>query len=383
MPRKSLVVNISAHQRRPAHSILRELEWTIRTTEEADCVDVVAHGDRRESVEILLRNIARLTGPTVARAARTKTDLGSGYDVAFVSVISFRDLWILGGLDLRSVAERRICYILELWSPDVHHFGLYREILEQFDAVFTVHQSSISALRAAVDVPVHWLPTGTDTALHTPPTLAKERGLDVFSLGRRCPVQHAELVAAARDGVLSYQFDSLAAGAFDDWQEHRLNAAGQGQRATFYIAHRAKFDVPVESGDAQDFGNRFFDAAASGAIPLGEIPTNENFRSYFPDADDMLRVPAGTAGIVDALLEMGADVERCRSISSRLVVDALQRHDWLHRWRTMLEAVDLAPLPSTRDRLGRLETMASLVEAAEPYAEVRADLVRAQWGAGA
>ena len=321
MARRSLVVNISSHQYRPAYSTLYELESTVRRAEAADYVELVARAGDHERVERVLRNAARVAGPAVVRAARRPVDLGSGYDVAFVTVMSFRDLWLLAGLDLRQVARRWVCLILELWTPEVHHFDLYRGVLQQFDGVFNVMETSSPALSADIGQPVQWLPTGTDVALHVPPDFALRR-LDVLSLGRRCPVQHAELIRAARDGVLNYQFDSLQGGTLGDWQEHRLNTAGQGQHATFYIGHRAKFDVPEESQSTQEFGNRFFDAGAAGSIPVGEIPTTDGFRRYFPDVDDMIRVPTGTTGIVDAICGYRADEERCIRVARRLVVDA-------------------------------------------------------------
>src|SRR5262245_16638199 len=122
MPRRCLVMNVSSHQFRPAHSSLFELEAAVRTAEQADYDEIVARGGEHERLERILRNAARAAGPVVARAARRRSDLGSGYDVAFVTVMSFRDLWLLAGLDLRSVAKHRICLILELWTPEVHHF---------------------------------------------------------------------------------------------------------------------------------------------------------------------------------------------------------------------------------------------------------------------
>jgi hypothetical protein len=372
-------VNVSSHQYRPAHSSLFELESAVRTAEQADYVEIAARGGEHEALERVLRNAARAAGPVVARAARRRTELGSGYDVAFVTVMSFRDLWLLAGLDLRSVAERRICLVLELWTPEIHHFDLFRDVLEQFDAVYNVMESSCPALAAAIKSPVHFLPTGTDTALHCPPAIVP-RQLDVLSLGRRCPVQHAELVDAARRGRVSYQFDSLRGASLDDWSEHRLNIAGQGQRATFYIAHRAKFDVPWESEQCEDFGNRFFDAGAAGSIPLGEIPTTAGFRSYFPAVDDMVRVPTGTSGIVKALLAYLEDADRCLAVSRGLVVDALRRHDWLHRWTTMLGGVGLEPSTAAVRRIDQLARLASAVESGDDYVELREQLTTEPWG---
>ena len=122
-------------------------------------------------------------------------------------------------------------------------------------------------------VPVRWIASGTDALVRCPAD-HQRRCVDVHIAGRRCPVQHAELLDAARQRHLVYQFDTLSGAALSDWSEHRFSLAEQAQRSRFYVCHRAKFDETIETGDVQEFGGRFFDAMAAGAIPIGDLPVS-------------------------------------------------------------------------------------------------------------
>lgn len=370
--RRSVVIGLSSRQSWPAHSTIFEQEAAIAVAESAPIVPILAKQSRLFGAEERLsRNAVRVTNAGwLAGRLREPTAIEGRYDLAVTVVMSFRDLWPLAGLDLRAMAAHRLCFIAEIWPEDVRHFAMYKRVLDQFDHVFTSCGATVPVLRAELDVPVDWMPSGTETVLHLPAE-DQERGLDVMSIGRRCPVQHRDLYEAARRRHLSYTFDSLTGLSLDNWAEHRFNLAEQTKRARLYVAHRAKFDHPEETGSASEFGNRFFDSYAAGAIPIGDAPNTERFHETFPRAGSYIVERAGRAGIAEHVVELCSKPDELRAISQLNVADALRRHDWIHRWQAMLAAVGLELGPAGEARLAVLEELARRVEQDEPYDALR------------
>ncbi len=372
---RTLVLGLSERVDWPAISIIREFESAVCRAESADYLAVSVRAGTLAAGEAVARNAVRLPNWHWLAGRARDVSLPSGYDLLVAPVMSFRDLWVLAGLDLSRVATTRICYIDEIWPGDLRRFAVYKDVLEQFDAVYVAIHRTVAELGPMISTPVAWLPSGTDVLQRMPPD-AQQRCTDVISVGRRCAVQHAELVAAAEQRSVTYAFDSLGGLSLTDWYEHRLNLAGQAQRSTFYVTHRAKFDSPEETGDADEFGGRFMDAMASGNIPIGDLPRSAHFRAYFPSVDGMVRQDAGQPGVVDTVRGLLGDPDRVTAMSSANLADALDRHDWLHRWAEILAAVGHSPTARTTEILGGLGGLAGLVRSGQPTGPARTDVAQ-------
>lgn len=374
--RTSLVLGLSSRVPWPVMSVNLEMDDAIRAAESADHMSVELRTDRANRIEPILRNAVRLSKLSrLARSFRGQADLPTGYDVLYAGVISFRDLWVLAGADLPSVASKRICCITEIWEPDLHHFEMYAEILEQFDVVYLSCQGTVDALSEMVSVPVHWIPSATD-ALTRCPADEQPRCIDVMSVGRRCPVQHAELLDAARSRRMTYQFDSLRGAQLADWSEHRFVLGEQTRRSRFYVCHRSKFDDTEETGDVQEFGGRYFDAFAAGAIPIGDLPDADHFRSTFPRPGSTVFQASGQDGMVDTVLEMKRDIDALDEVARLNVVEALRGHDWVHRWETMLAGVGLDLVGHGQERRRGLDELADVIAGGDPVDGARSELAR-------
>jgi len=242
--RRTLLVRLSDQRYCPSISFIHDMEAAITKFEDAHPVTAML---RRPGLERHVRNAFRMTRRSeVARLFNRMEFPKERFDLLVTTVMSFRELWMLGGRDLSRVADKRICFITEIWPRDVRLFGAYRDVLKQFDAVFVMNSSVLEALRREVGPQVHWMPAGVDTLMFLPEHGAS-RPTDVLSIGRRSTRHHAELLELVAQRRLTYMYDTMSGGRVENWREHRLLLAQQIGQSAFFIAHRAKFDQPDET----------------------------------------------------------------------------------------------------------------------------------------
>jgi hypothetical protein len=75
-------------------------------------------------------------------------------------------------------------------------------------------------------------------------------------------------------------------------------------------------------------------------------------------------MPFDAPEVLARIEELEADPARQERIRKENVANALLRHDWVHRLRTMLEPVGVAPTPRMLAREGRLRSLADEVRRA-------------------
>jgi hypothetical protein len=134
------------------------------------------------------------------------------------------------------------------------------------------------------------------------------------------------------------------------------------KRSRYFLVNPGKFDEPQETGRQVEFGYRYFEGAASGAVMLGERPNNEVFPKLFDWPDAVIEVPHDSGDIDLVIKDLDRDPERQDRIRRTGVAQAVMRHDWAYRWETILDAAGLEPMPgmlARKDRLRRLAEAAS------------------------
>jgi len=87
------------------------------------------------------------------------------------------------------------------------------------------------------------------------------------------------------------------------------------------------------------------------------------FDDAFPSADAVVSLPYDCRDVADVLADLEGQPERVAQIRADNVGGTLERHDWAHRWRAILNDVGLQPLSGIEARLARLAEMA---DAAQP-----------------
>lgn len=263
------------------------------------------------------------------------------YDMFFALLLCPDDA--LGLLAVDHWRERcgvAVAWLIEAWYDDLDSWKGHWDLLAQFDHVFVTMEVTREKVAEKIGKPVGYLPYGTDTLLFSPENPDRARPIDMLSLGRRSAGTHAHLYERARTQDFYYQYDSIHASAVKDHVEHRFLYASQAKRSKFFVAHRSKIGAP-EIGDQHEFGGRFFDAAAAGTVSVGSFPDTDRFREAF-DWEGWgipLEVDADPAPIFARAAEdpEGIDAGRRRSVAN-----SLARHDWLHRWETILGTAGVA-----------------------------------------
>ncbi len=286
------------------------------------------------------------------------------YDVFFMVVQFPRDLMQLKYIEgWKNRCRTSVCWLNEIWVPDIQHSEYYLGLLAQFDHVILQWAGSIKPVSAAIKKPCVYLPYGIDAALFAPHP-APPRAIDVYSIGRRSEATHRALLQLARQNRIFYVYDTLVGDQVVDRQAHRLLMASMAKRSRYFLVNPGKADNPEETGGQVEFGNRFFEGAAAGTIMVGETPNTEPFRRAFDWKDAVVHLPFGSEDIGTVMEELDRDPERQDTIRRNNVVQSLRRHDWVYRWAEILKLTGLAPRPELAHRTARLERLAAAVEQA-------------------
>jgi Glycosyl transferases group 1 len=296
-----------------------------------------------------------------------KTQANGPYDLLFTICGFPQDLIMFNAVsNLRDVSKTSVCLLDELWARDIHKHRHFLPILAKFDVVMQYHSQTVKPLSDVIGPRCRYLAPGVDATLFCPYPDPPERVIDVYSMGRRPKLTHRKLLSMARDTGLFYVHDTISGSQAIDSREHRAQIANLAKRSRYFLVNSGKFDSPEETGHQVEFGYRYFEGAASGAIMLGERPNNEVFPKLFDWPDAVIQVPPDSGEIDRAISELDRDPERQDLIRRTGVAQALMRHDWAYRWEAILDAAGLQPLPGLAARKERLKALAETASGHSP-----------------
>jgi hypothetical protein len=254
-----------------------------------------------------------------------------------------------------------VCWLSEFYVKDIPLLKSCIEVLSRFDHVL-IMQSATDSFQKILPGKCRYLPAGVDAIQFCPYPDPPKRSVDVLSIGRRSGKTHQALLQLARDGKLFYVYDTIDDLKAYDLAEHRFMFANLARRSRYFIVNPGKINLPDETGGQSEFGYRYFEGAAPGAILIGERPRNEEFEKVFYWEDAVIDLPFGSDRIGEVIRELDAQPERQKRVRTKNVVESLLRHDWAHRWETILRIAGLAPLDGLRRRQQTLRELASLAE---------------------
>jgi hypothetical protein len=254
------------------------------------------------------------------------------------------------------------CYIGEVWEKDFDNWRLLQEPFKSFDHIFVGVSHCVDKLSQLIGRPCSYLPPAVDTTLFCPFPIAPQRNIDVCYIGRRLSEIHHRLLELTLTQDFFYYYDTALRQDFkvENYLEHRLLLANLLKRSRHTIIHHAKFNRPQETGGKQEIGYRFFEGAAAGTVMLGMPPNNKNFQKYFGWSNAVVKVDWDTCDIKEVLSELNAQPELLEQISRNNVINSLQKHDWVYRWRQILTTLNLKP---TTGMLAREKYLQQLVQA--------------------
>lgn len=326
---------------------------------EVDNVDLVAPRRPAERSEgRIVQYCNRLLGydhPLIDGEIRVNKE----YDLFFAVVRpgDFKYIRSIKGLHER--CRKLVCVFDELWPDDIPKLSRADfEFLRGFSYIFSTHASGADAAKQLISRPSQFMLGGVDALSFCPYPAMPRRSIDVLSMGR-CPAGvHQALYACAEQNGIFYVYDTMSKLWVRDPREHRRLLSSMIKRSRYFIAYPAKFN---EGMSHVELGNRYFEGAVGGAILLGQGGANTPYEKYFDWPDAVLSTPVDGSQIAELIADLDGQPERLARIRRDSMVNVLLRHDWVYRWRQVLETVDLPVLHGIPEREGHLNHLADLV----------------------
>ena len=287
------------------------------------------------------------------------------YDMFFTICSGMSDLLHLTALKgWRERCKTTVCWLVEFYAKDMSIYKSCIEVLSKFDYVIFVFNGN-DPLRKVINGQGHFLPGGIDALRFCPYPMSPERNIDVLSIGRRAPAVHEALMKMAREDKKFYVYDTINALQAFDLDEHRSLLANMAKRSRYFIVSPGKFDKPGETGGQNEFGHRYFEAAAPGAIMVGmRCDNNKEFDKIFNWEDAVIEVPFSSDAVVDVIRSLDKQPERQIRIRRTNILQSLLHHDWAYRWEAVLDLVGMRPMPMLHERKARLKDLSEIVRKA-------------------
>lgn len=258
-----------------------------------------------------------------------------------------------------------VCWIDELWLAELPQHKYWIHALKQFDHVFVSCLDTVETLSNLIGKPCRWLPGAVDVLRFSPYPHAPARVIDVYSIGRRIEAIHKELFRAGENGSIFYLHDTFGgslSGVYD-YKQHRHLVSSIAKRANFFMVAPGKVNSPGETRGQEEIGRRYYEGAAAGTVMIGQSPDCDSFRSMFPWPDAVIKLESNGSDVLDVIAKLTRVPEQIVSISQRNAVEALLRHDWLYRWKEIIQTAGLEPLPQMGIRENRLKELAAQISA--------------------
>jgi spore maturation protein CgeB len=294
-----------------------------------------------------------------------KTKVQKNYDLFFAVVYFPSDLLQIKYLDgWKNRCRTSICWLSEIWAREIVNYKYYLKVLAEFDYVLIPLAGSIKPVQEVIDGKCLYLPTGVDAILFCPYPNAPQRVIDVYSIGRKSEETHRKLLKMAYENRIYYVYDTIDGEQVRKPREHRFLFANTSKRSRYFIVNPGKRDDPGETGGQIEFGNRFFEGAASGSIMIGETPENEQFKKIFDWPDAVINLPFGSENIDEIIIELDKQPDRQEKIRRCNVVKSLLNHDWVYRWESILRIAGLDPMPELLERKNRLRDLSAMADKA-------------------
>jgi hypothetical protein len=283
------------------------------------------------------------------------------YDLFIAWMPLMQDLLQLSAVHgWRDHCKKSICWIDEIYSANVPSYKAWLSILKDFDHVALGLHGTVDIFEKASKRPCHFMPGAVDTLRFAPYPYRPARVIDVYSMGRiNKELNQAFREMEAKNGMF-YVHDTFMASeaqAFDPG-EHREMLASMAKRSLFMFVAPAKMNVPEETKGQIEIGYRYYEAAAAGAVMIGQAPDCESFRAMFDWQDAVIEILPDGSNAAEILSGLAEEPERMLRISRRNTMEALLRHDWVYRWKRIFEIVGLQPAPELEIRINTLKRIA-------------------------
>jgi hypothetical protein len=354
--------------RKAARGGLYQAQDVLQSVNDVDLVCVEARRGFLRS-EKLLRRLARrdISGRLIFTNPRLKrVRLKQEYELFIAVCQDFSDLFYVNAIEgWKDQCKVSVCYIDELWASSVPGFKHWIHALRRFDHVVLGLSGSVNAVSAAIGRPCHFVPGGVDAIRFSPYPQAPLRPIDVYSIGRKSEGVHQSLLTLAARKEIFYVYDTVVdAGDMQllDYRQHRDLLANIAKRSRYFVVGPAKMGVSEETKGLIEIGYRYFEGAAAGAVLIGQAPDCDTFRELFNWPDAVIEIQTDGSDVAEVLSRLAAQPDRVYEIGRRNASEALLRHDWVYRWKQILDIAGLKPQAAMDARVKRLKELAEIAE---------------------
>jgi hypothetical protein len=337
---------------------------------ELDFAELVAPGPSTGPLAGPMRSLRnRLTANFGPRPAFGALNAGGGrvhmetdVDLFFFSAALPRDLAELSKVpNWRKRSRFAVCWMQELWIAGIPLQKRTLDVLNQFDHVICSFHHTVEPLRERLSVPVTYMPWGIDTELFCPYPNTPARTIEVAAIGAIPEATEAALVRHADETGTTFLYQTVfGPSSIKSHKAHRHNFAGQLKRSEFFLCYLAKFDNAQRDRQVE-FGLRYIEGVAAGAIVLGDPVDNPAFQEHLGWTDSLIRLDSTETRPEELIRALKSQPERLAAARTRNVVNALLRHDNVYRWQEVLRIAGLPETPALRQRQNRLEALADAV----------------------
>ncbi len=303
--------------------------------------------------------LARHLSVASANPGVRKLRLNKSYDL-FVAICQLpSDLLSLNAVEgWRQRCQTSVCWLAEIWAGELHKLKGHLKILSQFDYVVIPSMGSVQPVKDVIGERCVYISAGVDTIRFCPYPNPPERCIYVYSLGRKSPVTHQALSKMAEQKQIFHIYDTIHKMDTLYPAQHRSLVANIAKRSRYFIANAPKIDRQFETCGQDEISYRFFEGAASGTVMIGETRESEAFRKHLDWPDAVIHMPYDAPNIAEILAYLDSQPERLKKIRKNNIVQCLLRHDWVYRWRAILDMVGLEPRPALVAREQRLKNLA-------------------------
>lgn len=289
------------------------------------------------------------------------------YELFFTIMSGRNRFFTLNSLkNWRKNCKKAICYLIEFWEHRIEDYP-FLELLKDFDHIFLAVNHSTELVAKITGVPCTYLPPGVDALKFCPYPFFPHRSIDVCYIGRRSPITHKALKKLEEQGQIFYYYDTAKNFEVLKPSEHRSLLANLIKRSRYLITNKSNVDQPWKTGQKEEIGYRFFEGAAAGAIMMGDYPKTEVFRKYFDWSDSVIEISYDMPNIGEIIADLNKQNDRLKRIRRNNMVNSLLRHDWVYRWRKILETVGLKPSSAILSREAYLQKIAQEIQTRDSF----------------
>ena len=255
---------------------------------------------------------------------------------------------------------RSICWIDEVYAANIGAYRNWLSVLQDFDYVALGMRGTVKDFSVSYNRPCHFVPGAVDAMRFSAYPSYPPRVIDILSIGRIHEPLHAAFLDMAGKNRVFYVHDTFLASdaRVYDSRQHRQMLANMAKRSRCFFVAPAKMNMPEETRGQIEIGYRYYEGSAAGAVLIGQVPACESFLEMFDWPDAVIPIRPDGADAADVFSELSRQKDRLETISRRNTREALLRHDWVYRWRTILDIAGLKPSDALEERESRLRQIA-------------------------